>query len=87
MDEIKRGAICVDDNKRLFIVMVDEPKSIHWNSEWAGNVWVGVALLDGTYVICSKPTLVSLSFKEYVTDYAADLGARAAERVSEKVEA
>ncbi len=82
MSEIKRGCICVDDNRRVFIVIVDQPKPIQWNGEWAGDVWVGVALLDGNHVICSKPTFVSPSFKEYVTDYAADVGIAAAKRAA-----
>lgn len=79
-NEIKRGSICIDDNKRLFIVITEEPIGLSWNGEWTGsNAWVGAVLLDGTYTLCVKPKLIANTFKEYVMDHAADVGIKAAE--------
>lgn len=76
---IKRGAICVDDHDRAFIVTVEEPKSTSWNGEFSGNMWVGTVLVDGTPTLCAKPRVIAESFKAYVATIAGDIGVKAAQ--------
>lgn len=65
---IKRGAICADDYDRLFIVVVDEQKSMSWNGDFAGNAWAGTCLLDGASTLCVKPKFVAASFRRLHRD-------------------
>ena len=77
--KIKRGAICIDDHDRVFIVTIDSPRPISCGEEVTGEVWAGVLLVDGKMTMCVKPRFLAESFKVYLMNVASDVGIKSAE--------
>lgn len=81
--EIERGSICKNADNVLFIVCMPEPETMSWNGQPASEVWVGVRLLTGEYILCDTTsiTLVAEDFRTYVGKIAADVGVAQARRM------